>query len=76
MTQVTDEELRLLVLGYEIELKQARAENEKIAQRIKGLELRIEGKNGILTAYRLGRQPSQAAFDKLGRANEILGDEV
>lgn len=60
----------------QMQTKNVIAENEKTAQRVKGLELRIEGKNGLLTAYRLGRQPSKAAFDKLRRAAEILGDEV
>jgi hypothetical protein len=39
---------------------------------VEALKLKTEGQDGLLTAYRLGRRPSEATFKKLEKAARLL----
>lgn len=74
MTRLTNEEQRLLVLGYEIELKQVRADKELLEESIE-LELEVNRQTRkLLTEYEMVIDSLNLHKDKLKKALQECED--
>lgn len=56
-------------------LLQLEADLARVTQERDALRLLVEGKDGLLAAYRIGRPPSAATWKKLEQAKKALGQE-